>query len=384
VTEDLTEALEIDRSLTELERTLDPLLNVTPVNASEAWEDFQRSGFSAVPTLRSRPLSFEPDAIKRRLYNLEIERVEDPALQGLFLSKRDEIMRQITLLEDRDTSRFVYESLQIYGEPSEGLVVDADELLAKIEVPTPRSGSVTAGGFAEAAQRELDYYSSRYPGFDSELEVRPDVADLMVSHGRLLIPAAASFRGDRVEPLIQHEVGTHVVTYQNGRAQPLQMLAVGLPGYDETQEGLAVLAEYVSGGLDPLRMRLLAGRVIAIRRLLDGARFLDIFGELRERYSFAPRTAWGVTIRVARSGGLTKDVIYLRGITRVLEFVAERKSIDALLVGKLSLEHVPLVEELMARGILTQAWIRPRWAESEDARERMQHVFDGLSVHDLV
>ena len=145
MTEDLTEALEIDRSLTELERTIDPLLNVTPVNASEAWADFQRSGFSAVPTLRSRPLSFEPDAIKRRLYNLEIERVEDPALRGLFLSKRDEVMRQITLLEDRDTSRFVYESLQIYGEPSEALVVDADELLAKIEIPTPRSGSVTAG-----------------------------------------------------------------------------------------------------------------------------------------------------------------------------------------------------------------------------------------------
>jgi uncharacterized protein (TIGR02421 family) len=384
VTEDLTEALEIDRSLTELERTIDPLLNVTPVNASEAWEDFQRSGFSAVPTLRSRPLSFEPDAIKRRLYNLEIERVEDPALQGLFLSKRDEIMRQITMLEDRDTSRFVYESLQIYGEPSEALVVDADELLAKIEIPAPQSGSVTAGGFAEAAQRELDYYRSAYPGFDSELEVRTDVADLMVSHGRLLIPAAASFRTDRVEPLIQHEVGTHVVTYQNGRAQPLQMLAVGLPGYDETQEGLAVLAEYVSGGLDPRRMRLLAGRVIAIRRLLDGARFLDIFEELRERYSFAPRTAWGVTIRVARSGGLTKDVIYLRGIARVLEFAAERKSIDALLVGKLALEHVPLVEELVERGVLSQAWIRPRWAESGDARERMEHVFNGLSVHDLV
>ena len=384
MTEDLTEALEIDRSLTELERTIDPLLNVTSAHASEAWADFQRSGFSAVPTLRSRPLSFEPDAIKRRLYNLEIERVEDPALRGLFLSKRDEVMRQITLLEDRDTSRFVYESLQIYGEPSEALVVDADELLAKIEIPTPRSGSVTAGGFAEAAQRELDYYSSRYPGFDSELEIRPDVADIMVSHGRLLIPAAASFRGDRVEPLIQHEVGTHVVTYQNGRAQPLQILAVGMPGYDETQEGLAVLAEYVSGGLDPQRMRLLAGRVVAIRRMLDGARFLDIFEELRERYSFAPKTAWGVTIRVARSGGLTKDVIYLRGITRVLEFVAERKSIDALLVGKLSLEHVPLVEELTARGVLSQAWIRPRWAESEDARERMQRVFDGLSVHDLV
>jgi hypothetical protein len=37
-----------------------------------------------------------------------------------------------------------------------------------------------------------------------------------VSFGRLLIPEAAAFRVDRVEPLLHHEVGTHVVTYQNG------------------------------------------------------------------------------------------------------------------------------------------------------------------------
>ena len=34
--------MEIDASLTEIERRVDLLLNVTPVNAAEAWTDFER------------------------------------------------------------------------------------------------------------------------------------------------------------------------------------------------------------------------------------------------------------------------------------------------------------------------------------------------------
>jgi uncharacterized protein (TIGR02421 family) len=384
ITAELSGALEVDHALTELEKEIDLLLNITPVNAAEAWTDFERSGFAKVPTLRSRPLGFEPDLVRCRLYNLEIERIEDAALANLFLAKRDEISRQITLLEDRDTSRCVYESLQLFGEIGEMLVQDASELLDTIPTGVPRDGRVTASAFAEAAQRELDYYRDRYPGFSAELEIRSDVSDLMVSHGRFLIPAAAYFRSGRVDALIQHEIGTHVVTYENGNAQPLKLLTVGLPGYDETQEGLAVLAEFVSGGLDPLRLRLLAARVVAVDRLLGSSGFLEIFDELREKHSFAPRTAWSVTLRVARGGGLTKDVIYLRGITRVLEFAAERKAVEPLLVGKLSLDHVPLIEELTERGMLRPAWIRPRWMEGPVADERLARAYEGMRVSDLV
>jgi uncharacterized protein (TIGR02421 family) len=384
LTDELSSALEIDHALTELEREIDLLLNLTPVNTADAWTDFERSGFSNVPTLRSRPLGFEPDLVRRRLYNLEIERIEDAALANLFLAKRDEISRQITLLEDRDTSRCVYESLQLFGEVGEKLVQDASELLDVIPTDTRSDGRVTASAFAEAAERELDFYRDRYPGFAARLEIRADVSDLMVSHGRFLIPAAAYFRSARVEALIQHEVGTHVVTYENGSAQPLELLAVGLPGYDETQEGLAVLAEFASGGLDPLRLRLLAARVIAVDRLLKGADFLEIFDELRSEHSFAPRTAWSVTLRVARGGGLTKDVIYLRGIARVLEFASERKTLEPLLVGKLSLDHVPLIEELTERQLLRPARIRPRWTEGPLAHERLARVYDGMQVRDLL
>ncbi|MPZ91467.1 MAG: DUF1704 domain-containing protein [Actinobacteria bacterium] len=381
---DLSHALEIDHALTEMERDINLLLNLTPVNASEAWADFERGGFASAPAMQSRPLSFEPDLVKRRLYDLEIERVEDPALENLFLAKRDEIMREIMLLEDRDTSRFMYGSLQLFGDVGEALVADATELLEKISVSPPRDSYVTAAAFAETAQQEIDSYRARHPGFTAELEVRSDLSDLMVSHGRFLVPASAVFRSRRVNALIQHEVGTHVVTYENGRAQPLKLLAVGLPGYDETQEGLALLAEFVCGGLDPLRLRLLAARVVAVDRLINGAEFLEIFKELREEHALAPKTAWGVTIRIARNGGLTKDVIYLRGISRLLEFISERKTIEPLLVGKLSLDNVPLIEELIEREILQPARIRPRWTEGHDARRRLERAYEGMRVRDLI
>lgn len=373
--------MDVDARLTEIERELNFLLNVTPVNGAEAWRDFAHSGFESVPTLQSRPLDFDPDLVKRDLYGVGIELVENPALNSLFRAKRDEIARQITLLEDRGTSRFRYGALQLYGEPADSLCTTARSLLELIDPPPVTSTSVTAMDFAEAARAELE---SAYPRFPVAVEVRDDVADLMVSFGRLYIPATASFRGNRVQPLIQHEVGTHVLTYRNGEAQPLGLLAVGLPLYEETQEGLAVLAEYVVGGLDPRRMRVLAARVEAASMMLAHADFIEIFKHLTDVHDFAPRTAWSVTSRVTYGGGSTKDIIYLRGIERVLGYFAQGRSLDPLLVGKLSLDHAPLVEKLIQHGILEPPRARPRWLSVPGAEARLERMRGGMSAADLL
>jgi uncharacterized protein (TIGR02421 family) len=215
------------------------------------------------------------------------------------------------------------------------------------------------------------------------VEVRDDISELMVSFGRLLIPEAAAFTAARVEPLLHHEVGTHVVTYQNGARQPLTLLTIGLPGYDETQEGLAVLAEYLTGGLDPRRLRVLAARVVAIGKMLDGAGFLEIFESLREIHRISARTAWSIAIRVVVAGGSVKDAIYLRGITRILEALADGGSLDVLFVGKLSLDHIPLIQDLLDREVLQAPWVRPRWLDVPGAQERLDKLRGGASVTDL-
>jgi hypothetical protein len=156
-----------------------------------------------------------------------------------------------------------------------------------------------------------------------------------------------------------------------------------LPGYDETQEGLAVLAEYLTGGLDPRRLRVLAARVVAIGEMLDGAEFLEIFESLRAEHRIPTRTAWSIAIRVVVGGGSVKDAIYLRGITRLLEALAEGSSLDPLFVGKLALDHIPLIQDLLDREVLQAPWIRPRWLDVPGAQERLHRLRAGASVTDL-
>jgi uncharacterized protein (TIGR02421 family) len=205
----------------------------------------------------------------------------------------------------------------------------------------------------------------------------------MVSRGHLLIPAGARIPSARVDALLQHEVGTHIVTYYNGGAQPLLQLRNGLPGYEELQEGLAVLAEYLVGGLSKARLRILAARVLAVRRMIDGASFVDVFRELDRDYDFAQRSAYTIAMRVFRGGGQAKDAVYLRGLASLLGYLGRGGSLDTLLVGKIGLQHLEVVNELQWRGVLVPPPFRPRYLELPEANARLDRLRDGAEVIDL-
>src|SRR5207342_541361 len=117
--------------------------------------------------------------------------------------------------------------------------------------------------------------------------------------------------------------------------------------------------------------------------MLDGAGFLDIFESLRVNYGMSAKTAWFIATRVVVGGGSVKDAIYLRGITRILEAVAEGGNLDVLFVGKLALDHIPLIQDLLDRGVLQSPWVRPRWLDVPGARERLDRLRAGASVTDL-
>ena len=65
----------------------------------------------------------------------------------------------------------------------------------------------------------------------------------------------------------------HLLTYFNGSAQGLRLFRSGLAGYEGVQEGLAVLAEYLVGGMTIARLRLIAARVVACAAMLGGRVF---------------------------------------------------------------------------------------------------------------
>lgn len=371
-----------DRELAAIEKEVDLLLNLTPTNAGTAWGEFRDGGYAAVPRFDYRPLSFDVDVMRKRLAEVAIEDVTEPLVASLLEGKRREIGHHLTLLETRGTPAFLETSLELYGGVSDALLERAVGLLSALPPPAAPEARVTPYEMRAAALAEIARYRQLDPTFECEAEVRDDVVDLMVSKGRLLIGATTAVRRERVEPLIQHELGTHVVTYFNATKQPLELLRVGLDGYEETQEGVAVLAEYAVGGLDAERMRVLAGRVVAVHRLLTGSAFGEIFDELRTRHGFTERTAWSVTARVARSGGFTKDAMYLRGLTNVLQHVKGGNDWAPLLIGKLALAHVPLVEQLLEREVLRPPALWPRWLDL--GADRLAAIHEDTTLLELV
>lgn len=379
-------ARQVDEQLVTVGSAFDYLLSITPVNTNEAWAAFQAGGYEHDPLFHYRQLPFDPDLLKRQLFNIRIEDLEDPTLAALFRAKRAELDRQISLLEARGSTDFVSVSVQLYGGVDASLLELARELLSRVqERGEIGSGpSVDAAIFVKRARAEIDHYRATYPELSAEVQVRDDVPGVLVANGNLLVGSNYRLAERRVDALLQHEVGTHVVTWVNGSAQPLRQLQIGLPGYEETQEGLGVLAEYLVGGLTPARLGLLAARVLAVDAMLHGASFVETFRLVQETRLFSAESAFGIVMRIYRSGGLTKDAMYLRGLSALLQHVAEGGSLEPLLLGKLPVRDVPVVEELHWRQVLRPPVLRPRWMDHPQAAIRLGAAREGLGVMNLM
>lgn len=377
----------VDRGLSEVSRQYGFLLQVTPVNSADAWAEFKASGAETAPDLLYRPLTFEPDPLRRALFALPVEEVEDPVVAELLREKRDEMAVQIQMMLDRETPQFLGGSVRLYGAPDEDLVELARDLLAALPSDGRRSGQAVVGStaFAARARAELDHYATQWDGFDATVEVRHDIpGSLMVSSGQLLVGGEASVPEDRVDALLAHEVGTHVVTYYNGAVQPLRILRHGLAGYEGLQEGIAVLSEWLVGGLTAGRMRTLGARVLAARALVDGSDLVETVRLLRDEAGLSLRGAFGVAVRVHRGGGLTKDMIYLRGLRDLLVHLGRGGPFWDLFIGKLALCHVEPLQSLRARGVLAEPPLTPRFATRDDACARLEQTRAGLTVLDLL
>jgi len=378
-------AFEVDRALARIGSRFDLLLHVTPVNGAAAWEEFRRHRFEKEAEFLYRPRTMDPGLLKRRLYAIPLERVEDPTLLHIFLAKRAELDRQITLLADRNTPRFLLGSRQLFGDVDEPLAVLADRLLQRIEPPAEgEERLLDAEALARHAREALARYRRQDPRLKARVEVREDVSGILVSHGNFLIGAEVRMPVRRLEAALAHEIGTHALTWHNGGLQPFREMQEGMAGYEPLQEGLAVLAEYLVGGLDPARLRQLAGRVKAVQLVTDGAGFVDTFRVLHRELGFGAHAAFLIAMRTFRGGGYTKDAIYLRGLQSLLELLASGGDPELLYLGKVAREWLPLVEELRWRRILHPPALLPHFFQTETCRARLQRLRRGLQVEALI
>jgi uncharacterized protein (TIGR02421 family) len=368
-------AAHVDAELAGMDMRIDWLLALSPVGNDAMWDAFEASGRREEPVLRYKDLGLDLRATRRRLLDLPVEDIESPLLSGLLAEKQRELDRQIELVRLRGTDGFVNASLDLFGGVEPSLHHLAEEILRTVPADSALPADAGIDEVVSAVDDELAWYRERCPDFHCEVVVDTDLNSLMmVSHGTFYIDGDIRIPRARVQPLVQHEIGTHVVTRHNGARQPLRQLQVGLAHYDQLQEGLGVLAEYLAGYLPGARLRVLAARVVACEMAIKGERVPAIFDVLHESHGLPTDDAFDVAVRARRGGGLTKDAVYLDGLRELVQHLADGGAFEPLFRGKFALSHLAVLDRLQDGGWISSPELMPRYTDAPGFQARLARM----------
>lgn len=365
-------ASKVDTALARMDVEIDWLMALSPICNQALWREFEANDYSAVPPLRYIDLDLDLQKARKDLLALPVEDIESPLLSGLLSEKQRELDRQLELIRLRGTDGFVNASIDLFGNVEPPLLSLAADILRTVQPGARLQADAGIDEVVSAVEDELAWYRNRSDDFACEVIVDPDLNSMMmVSHGRFYVDANIRLPHARVQPLIQHEIGTHVVTRHNGRRQSLKQLEVGLAHYDALQEGLGVLSEYLAGYLPGERLRVLAARVVAAEMAIRGEDVPAIFDLLHNTHDLPTDDAFDVAVRARRGGGLTKDAVYLRGLRDLLDYLHDGGTFEQLFVGKFALSHHVVISQLIDEGWVIEPDLLPRCCQTPGAVSRL-------------
>jgi uncharacterized protein (TIGR02421 family) len=319
------------------------------------------------------------------------------AIETFLRETCDSFATAARMLEAVGTKDFYYHSVELYGRPGSltadrkttnldlaehfAQVIDgvAGSAEAAARIPSPEDELSMAA--EEVAPILAERFATFFPGHAIRVEVVDGIAAKAVAGvDGVRIKRGARFSRRDLRQLEHHEGQVHVATALNGRAQPLlPFVGYPAPRTTATQEGLAVLTEFMTQSTSLERLRRLSDRTLAIKMAEEGADFVELYRFFLGR-GHDEGTAFDSARRVCRGGlveggaPFTKDVCYLDGLLRVTNFlrVALVKGhidyVRLFFAGKIDVEDVPLFGLLLREGgdagavLITEPRYLPDWA----------------------
>ena len=359
-------------------------------------EDFFASNCSELPKPQYKPFdpapSLEYIAAARQL-------IDGTSVVHDWLRKLARTFELTTaMLSNLGNADFYKYSLELYGGPSTtvggreeawlGLANRLDDVLSDFDIGCQGLSCPPVLSAEDLQKRLIDALPHYFGDETPEVRVSETLSAKAVA-GRDYIKLRADARFSDLDEiqLLQHEGLIHIGTNYNGKAQTrLPILGEAHPGNSRTQEGLAVFAEFISGALDPARLKRLANRVIAIDMAEDGADFIQIYNFFRERgASDEPFEAFESARRVVRGGlveggaPFTKDSVYLGGLLDVHNYLrtavrtGDASFIRLLFVGKIDLSDLEAMKMLRENDLINEPKYLPPWVSD------MRHLLSYLA-----
>lgn len=337
----------MDEKICEIDEQIKLLSYINPRNLEE-----QKALFLANPefsprfSYRETDLDFE--SMKRDLKRLP--EVDHP-LYELFAEKAKEVEKKIDLVQSVGTKDFPDFSRNMFGAVTEPTYRAALQFIKQHgEKNLPDESELLD---MKAAQKMLQDFLKKHKLSHWKLkEIDDSVADIQVTKRNIiLLKKGATFRKNRLEALLVHEIGTHVFRFENGKLQPFRIFERGTAGYLKTEEGLAIWNQNNIGLTLGEKFLKPAYQVVAIH-LAKKMSFCDLFHFLQDTYDLKDDLAWRLCVKAKRGfsdsaqlGAFTKDQIYFTGHREVEKFIEKGGKIEDLYMGKIKIDDLKVLKE---------------------------------------
>ena len=369
---------EIDHKIDKLVKQIELLNYINPINIEKQKKRFFKSKFTIEPKFKYPKVSFDTFELQRALFALKINDIEDKVVRKLY---EDIIYEYSDLVECIDTigkgKKFYYNSLRSFGSPTEKEVENAKFILHFNN--QENTELVPTFNVNETEQKFRDYSRRYYFTYNIKHSDKLSAIAMVLNHNKtLVLNSNHFFTQNDIDILTNHEIGVHMVTTMNGLRNPLKIFSHGFPNNTETQEGLAVYAEFTSNSLNLNRIRRLAYRVLAVDSLSKGYRFSQTF-RLLLNYGMKKNDAFTVSVRVHRGGGFTKDYLYLSGLKKIYDYHSKGGDLSTLLTGKVTLEYKNSIDYLIDKGCaLPSKYITDSFAENNNTDPTIAFILENL------
>lgn len=378
---DMKSLLSIDKRIDELVKKIELLRYVNPINIEEEKQKFFESKYLTDPVFKYPQRDFDKFKLHSEFFALPLETIEDERIRNLY----EEIIYFYSgLIQCIETigegKKFYYNSLRSFGSPTEADVENAKFILhfeEEEEDQTIFEPEYTSKE-AEAIFRE---YGKKYD-FDFNIKhssTMSAIAMVLNSTKSLVLNNNHKYSKNEMGILTNHEIGVHMVTTMNGLNHSLKIFSHGFPNNVETQEGLAVFSEYMSGNLTLKRLKELAYRVLAVNGLAKGYSFSKTFRSLHNTFDLNREDAFYITLRAYRGGGFTKDYLYLTGLKKIYNYYKNNQDLEVLLTGKVTMEFADDINYLIAKGLAVKPeFITDAYAKNNNTNNTLNFILDHL------
>ncbi|HPF10168.1 MAG TPA: DUF1704 domain-containing protein [Flavobacteriaceae bacterium] len=345
----------IDRELHRLVQRIEMLDYINPINIEQEKRNFFASKYNVNPNFKYRKIDFNAHKLQQALFSQDIDSIRDEDTRKFY---REVIYDYSGLIQCIETigkgEKFYFNVLKSFGTPTDKDVENARFILHFKDEPFNQELFPVFN--ADEALQYFQEFSKRFE-FTYQVKMSNKIsAAAMVQNNTqtLFLKKNHRFSANQLKVLANHEIGVHMVTTFNGIVQPLKVFHNGFPKNVETQEGLAVFSEYMSGCLTLYRLKELSYRVIAADSLRKGFNFCDTFDLLHNQYKLNREESYNICLRAHRGGGFTKDYTYLTGLKKVYTYYKKKKDLNVLLSGKVNIGNADLITTWKEKGWIAE------------------------------